>query len=796
MAAIPGYERVVIKQAPVADTVTPGAISGAAGGFNALAQVADVGVQVQQSIQAEDDKATFNEMIITREREKIDRREAAKKTHETTPDGFAVFMEKEQQKIDAATIKALPQRLQQSYKEATMRANVVDYEQDRRWETERKIAVVGDKIGRAGEEIINLGYVYGASGKSFDELTPNIDATYVAGSGTLDPIVLSDFDRKLRSGAAQQYLAGLATSDPQAAQDLLLSGKFAKFLAPEEARKAAADIYYAMPDADKLEQISPDPIDAEALSLDVILASEGTADVQDGNGSRSVYGILKSSHPKEYAEALNLQKTRGVDAGKQYAREFYKREYYDANGIGELRPEVQPIVADGVVNHHGGFQKELVAAAKSGASPNELIEMRRAEYTRLRDTGKPQYVNAYQGWMNRLDKLPRGGESVFNLLSAKDKAKELDKLSQYQEARNVALAVRGEAVIDPASKIQRDAMDGYYNGTGAQQLLEQQNPDAAAYLGKFAKQYGLVPETAQRTLRGLMTSGQPEQKQYAYGVIGEIQKSNPSALAMAGGFTKKEIQDAGVFNGLIRSGASARFATDAITQAAQPMTADIRKQRQTEADKLAADKTASSIESVFDVSALPFTAPSYASAAQRDLIAGDYRRIYSEAFLQYGDKEMAKNAAETAIKVTSGVSKIGGKTAVMKYPPEMYYGVDGVEPDDISEAFTQQVKDDLKTLGYDDRLDFTLQPTVNAETAVNNGRKPAYNIWITGENGVVDLVRGENNMPVAFAFDQAPLLVLKNETEAQYNKRAQFRQRNVELWRGQESRRPLKDIMQ
>jgi hypothetical protein len=796
MAAIPGYERVVIKQAPVANTVNPGAISDAAGGFNALAQVADVGVQVQQSIQAEDDKATLNEIVITREREKIDFIDSAKKNYMGTPDGFSTYIEKEMKKKDAATLAALPARLQASFKVTADRTNLADYEQNRRWETERKIAVVGDKIGRAGDEITNLAYVYGASGKSFDELTPNIDATYVAGSGTLDPIVQSDFDRKLRSDASQRYLAGLTTRDPQAAQDLLLSGKFAKSLTPEETRKAATDIYYAMPDANKLEQISPDAIDAETLSLDVIAASEGTADVQDGNGSRSVYGILKSAHPKEYAEALNLQKTKGVDAGKQYAREFYKREYYDANGIGELRPEVQPIVADGVVNHHGGFQKELVAAAKSGASPNELIEMRRAEYTRLRDTGKPQYVNAYQGWMNRLDKLPRGGESVFNLLSAKDKAKERDKLSQYQEARNVALAVRGEAVIDPASKIQRDTMDTYYNGTGAQQLLEQQNPDAAAYLGNFAKQYGLVPETAQRTLRGLMTSGQPEQKQYAYGVIGEIQKSNPSALAMAGGFTKKEIQDAGVFNGLVRSGASARFATDAITQAAQPMTADIRKQRQTEANNLAADKTAGSIESVFDVSVLPFTAPSYASAAQRDLIAGDYRRIYSEAFLQYGDKEMAKNAAETAIKVTSGVSKIGGKTVVMKYPPEMYYGVDGVEPDDISEAFTQQVKDDLKTLGYDDRLEFTLQPTVNAETAVNNGRKPAYNIWITGENGVVDLVRGENNMPVAFAFDQTPLLVLKNETEAQYNKRAQFRQRNIELWRGQEPKRPLKDIMQ
>jgi hypothetical protein len=255
MAAIPGYERVVIKQAPVANTVNPGAISDAAGGFNALAQVADVGLQVQQSIQAEDDKATLNEIVITREREKIDFIDSAKKNYMGTPDGFSTYIEKEMKKKDAATLAALPARLQTPFRVTADRTNLADYEQNRRWETERKIAVVGNKIGRAGDEITNLGYVYGASGKSFDELTPNIDATYVAGSGTLDPIKLSEFDRKLRSDAAQQYLAGLTTRDPQAAQDLLNSGKFAKYLTTEDSVKASKAIWDNTPDILKLEQI-------------------------------------------------------------------------------------------------------------------------------------------------------------------------------------------------------------------------------------------------------------------------------------------------------------------------------------------------------------------------------------------------------------------------------------------------------------------------------------------------------------------------------------------------------------
>lgn len=255
MAAIPGYERVVVRQGQVADTVNPGAIQNAASGWNAAANVLDTGAQVQLKIQEEDDKATLNEMIITREREKIDFVEAAKKNYEGRPDGFSTFVEKEMKKKDADTLAALPARLQQPYKQTTMRANLSDYESNKGWETDRKIAVVGDKISRAGKEISNLGYIYGASGKSFDELVPNIDATMVAGSGVLAPEKLSKFDEDLRSDAAKQYLAGLMTRDPQAAQDLLNSGKFTKYLTTEDSLKASKGIWEATPDLMKMEQI-------------------------------------------------------------------------------------------------------------------------------------------------------------------------------------------------------------------------------------------------------------------------------------------------------------------------------------------------------------------------------------------------------------------------------------------------------------------------------------------------------------------------------------------------------------
>jgi len=255
MVAIPGYDRVVIRQAAVADTVNPQAIQAAAAGWNTVAQVADVGAQVDMKIREEDDKATLNEILITREREKIDLRVAEQKKYEATPEGFSKNFEAMMQKKDAEIMASLPARLQQSYKMTISRSNLSDYEQNKGWETERRVAVVGDKIGRAAKEITSLAYTYGASGKPFEELTPNIDATMMAGSGVLAPEKLSKFDDELRADSAMQYLAGLQSRDPQAAQDLLNSGKLSKFMTADQQVKASKAIWEVTPDLLKLEQI-------------------------------------------------------------------------------------------------------------------------------------------------------------------------------------------------------------------------------------------------------------------------------------------------------------------------------------------------------------------------------------------------------------------------------------------------------------------------------------------------------------------------------------------------------------
>lgn len=138
--------------------------------------------------------------------------------------------------------------------------------------------------------------------------------------------------------------------------------------------------------------------DISKTPLDVVQKNEGGMS-DDG---LSAFGIDKNAHPKEFAEISSLPESDR----SAYARKFFKEEYYDKKGIADLPANVQSIVLDGVVNHTNDFGDKLIRDAKNGASPQELIDERRAEYQRVAQIpGKEQYL---QGWNNRLDNLQNG----------------------------------------------------------------------------------------------------------------------------------------------------------------------------------------------------------------------------------------------------------------------------------------------------------------------------------------------------------------------------------------------------
>jgi len=513
MPAIPGYTRGIVQQAQIANTVNPSAISDAASGFNAAAQGIGAAAQVSMKIKEADDKASLNEIVLTREREKIDFYETAKKNYEGKPDGYATFIEAEMKRKDEGIKTNLPPDLQKAFSKTVMEYNVRDYKENLNWETERKIAVVGDKLGRSAETVSSLAYEYARTGKSFNELVPQMDATLIAGDGTIDNLKLGEFDDKMRSEAAKNYLTGLQTRDPQAAQELLNSGDFSQYLKPDDLMKASKAIWDATPDIMKLEALQGQGVPGGPQNLRAVIErSEGGFVPTDGaSGQPAIYGINKGSFPKEFIQAQKITQEQGEQAGKDYAWEFYQKEFIKPNGIDKLRPEVQDVVADGVVNHWSGFRAKLLAAAKDGASRDELIEMRRDEYQRL--GAKKEYAPSLKGWMQRLDNLQGGGTgTAYDTMSPGERMGEKYKI-QKNIRDDSAMAAQQYGATTPDQMVAIQGRLGIpprfaqvINKDDALQMMQEvsqfeNGDDVIAFVSKISEEYGPYKTNALQDLR-------------------------------------------------------------------------------------------------------------------------------------------------------------------------------------------------------------------------------------------------------------------------------------------------------
>lgn len=213
---------------------------------------------------------------------------------------------------------------------------------------------------------------------------------------------------------------------------------------PEEQIKMAAeaqrDALTSLPADKRIEMLGG------GGNFDTVIAGvfkhEGGYNASDGNTGNPVnFGINQGSHPEIDVKTLT----------KEQAAEIYKRDYWDAYKIGELAPEVQGIVMDGVVNHYSGFKDKLVAAARAGATPSQLIDMRQKEYDRLERTGK--YSKAVvASWNNRLADYEHlvVGENL-GFLDGEDRKKLLEEaVSEFksQEERANIMRVVGVAAKD------------------------------------------------------------------------------------------------------------------------------------------------------------------------------------------------------------------------------------------------------------------------------------------------------------------------------------------------------------
>jgi hypothetical protein len=135
------------------------------------------------------------------------------------------------------------------------------------------------------------------------------------------------------------------------------------------------------------------PTAATGSLIDQVVKREGGYVSNDAGRGQTNFGINTSAHPGVDIKGLTADK----------AKEIYKRDYWDAYGIGNLDPSVQAVVFDGVVNHGEPFKTNMVKAAKNGATAEQLGQMRLAEYQRLIAANPDKYAQYEKSWTNRVN---------------------------------------------------------------------------------------------------------------------------------------------------------------------------------------------------------------------------------------------------------------------------------------------------------------------------------------------------------------------------------------------------------
>ena len=127
-----------------------------------------------------------------------------------------------------------------------------------------------------------------------------------------------------------------------------------------------------------------------------IFKTEGGYTASDGKRGATKYGINGEANGMTPEQIKNLT--------PEQATQIYKNNYWDKYQLDTLPAASIPVVFDGVINHRSDFAQALVNAAKSGATPQQLGEMRKAEYTRLIQAEPDTFAKYEKSWMGRVDR--------------------------------------------------------------------------------------------------------------------------------------------------------------------------------------------------------------------------------------------------------------------------------------------------------------------------------------------------------------------------------------------------------
>lgn len=342
------------------------------------------------------------------------------------------------------------------------------------------------------------------------------------------------------------------------------------------------------------------------------------------------------------------------------------------------------------------------------------------------------------------------GQKAVLLRSLQEKAKKV-------ENRDAVLgALRAGTWIDPYASTSKKGLDELWSDGDDRRTAALMSGDATALSdlkSLYEKTQGMVPESANNALRGMLASGDKQKIIASLSAMDALYRNNPRAF-------EREFDDA-TTRAVIKYGAdSAMKTTEEIVrpfiEALDPTKAKARQERLEVADKALKKVNIETVRSAMDTSWLPFSNPDApVDAVQQQVLVNDYSGLVRDFFADGADEGKAQEMAAKKLALNWGQSVVNGGR-LTRNPPEKYFpAVNGSH-----DWMREHLEAELVKMGQSivaqrgaARATRAKPYMVMADTTTLNeisaGRSPTYAVLVQNNDGQYDLI------PKRFDFSAA-----------------------------------------
>lgn len=264
---------------------------------------------------------------------------------------------------------------------------------------------------------------------------------------------------------------------------------------------------------------------------------------------------------------------------------------------------------------------------------------------------------------------------------------ELQKLREDETtgANTIARLNDPNASFNVADTKERNALDQAYSlAAGDAPPL---SPDGLAAAGEIAVRTAYLPKASYSAVLGAITGSDPQSFATAAEFSNQVLSRQNAAFDRHTneGLVKDRLADYSFYSQYYGAQEAAQKVIDLHSPEAVAKRKNLSAAAKEGAKDLEPAQVKTHMEGVYDKVEIP-------TDIEGSVLA-DYKRLYTDAFVQTGDSELAKNRALTTMQRIWGPNAVTGDSRLMKYPPQNFYPSSASNPNWMQEQIAADVND-------------------------------------------------------------------------------------------------------